>query len=158
MGTIHKTTVVETAFYFVVQRPSLNSSDELSWTDISSKYWGTEGDDTAEVAALAERDRMRKIFDGANARTVRRDVLVTEHTVEDPEPAGEQELVEALRACVYALAKIDSANGALTEGCGDLLYDNPDPIAQAMNTATAHGQATYLKAARVLRGFEEGRS
>jgi hypothetical protein len=78
--------------------------------------------------------------------------------VKDPEPSKEQELAEALHSCIAALSKIDRANGALTEGRGNLLYDNPDPLAREMNIATAHGQRTYLRAMGVLQRFEQERS
>lgn len=78
--------------------------------------------------------------------------------IETHKIAGEEDLAEALRACITALRRIDNANGALTEGRGDLLYDNPDSLAKAMNAATTFGQRTYLDAIKVLKSFEEGRS
>lgn len=74
--------VIETEFYFVIQRAHIDSFDAFSWVDSSSKYWGTEGDDAAKVAALTERDRLRGIFGKDSVRVVRRDVLVTETPVE----------------------------------------------------------------------------
>lgn len=148
-----ETTVVETEFYFVIQRAHIDSFDEFSWVDSSSKCWGTEGDDTAKIAALAERDRLREIFGKDSVHVVRRDVTVSETPVGDPEADRDKELAEALRSCIDALVKIDNANSALTEGRGDLLYDNPDPLAHEMNAATAYGQRTWLEAARVLKSF-----
>lgn len=70
-------TVHEKTFYFVIQM-----RDQLPWADASSNCYGTEGDDTALKAALAERDRMREVFGKDSVRVVRRDVLVIETPVE----------------------------------------------------------------------------
>lgn len=77
-------TVHEKTFYFVIQRQDAPEEirAQLPWADASSNYYGTEGDDTARQAALADRDRLREIFGKDNVRVVRRDVLVIETPVE----------------------------------------------------------------------------
>lgn len=75
-------TVHEKTFYFVIQRAQQTPDDNPVWVDSSGKYWGTEGDDTAQAGVLAERDRLRQIFGTHLVRVVRRDVLVIETPVE----------------------------------------------------------------------------
>lgn len=62
----------------------------------------------------------------------------------------EQLLLGALRSTIGALRAIDSANGALSEGAGSVLYDNPDRLAQSMNQATSAGQGSYIQASLLL--------
>lgn len=154
MGSFITSTVHETDVYFVIQRGvrvAAATEEEIDWIDSSGKYYGEHN----EITALTERDRMREIFGDANVRVVRRDTTVIETPVEGPTATGEQDVVKALRSCIEALRKIDMANCALTEGCGDLLYDNPEPLAREMNIATAQGQRTYLEAARILKTFSQ---
>lgn len=100
----------------------------------------------------------RKCVGTAIANAIDREYGFPPEEIETHEIAGKEDLTEALRACIAALRRIDNANGALTEGRGDLLYDNPDSLAKAMNAATTFGQRTYLDAIKVLKSFEEGRS
>lgn len=63
----------------------------------------------------------------------------------------EQLLLGALHSTIGALRAIDQANGALTEGAGDVLYDNPDPLAVHMNEATGAGQNAFIQASLLLQ-------
>lgn len=146
--------VYSTEVCYVIQREHIGYKGERSWVDSSANYYGENG----RVAALAERDRMRAIFGQDGVQVVQRDTTVTQKVVEPLAPVGAKELAEALRSCIAALVKVDQANTTLTEGRGDLLYDNPDPLAREMLAAAGNAQHTYLKADRVLRRFDEEQS
>lgn len=72
--------VVEQDVCFIVQRTYLTPGGKTHWVDSSGSYYEGSG---GEKVAIELRNKLRETFGKENVRAVRRELIVTETTVED---------------------------------------------------------------------------